>query len=83
MQVNHNTTTFSRAHAVHTQLLFQLKATVETLFLTNKSDDSWTNTTGSDRSGLLRLHTCVEHIFLNGIRLYKHDVSDDYVVFVC
>ena len=76
MQVN--VTKFSRAQTEHKKLLYNLKQTVETLFLNYKTDDSWTNP-----DGLLRLHTCIEQIFANGIRIYKPDVSVVFFIIFC
>lgn len=61
---------FSRAYAEHKRLLVNVKQAVETLFL-NTAEDSFHNCTES----LLQLHAAVEHIFINGIRIFKPDVS--------
>lgn len=61
MQANYDTN-FSRAYAEHKRLLVNIKQAVETLFLNNCTES------------LLQLHTTIEHIFINGIRIFKPDV---------
>lgn len=56
----------------HKQLLYDLKTTIETVFLNNKyNDDELLLST----ERLIRLYTCIERIFTNGIRVFKVDVS--------
>lgn len=75
-------TNFTRANIEHKHLLYNLKSTVETLFLNNKCSTINNATTSSSLStlqlnqeSLLRLHMSIEQIFNNGIRLFKQDVS--------
>lgn len=68
MQANYDTN-FSRAYAEHKRLLVNIKQAVETLFLNRAADDSVHCT-----ESLLQLHTTIEHIFVNGIRIFKPDV---------
>lgn len=65
MQANYDTN-FSRAYAEHKRLLVNIKNAVETLFLNRTADDT--------AESLLQLHTTIEHIFINGIRIFKPDV---------
>lgn len=66
--MNHtNHTKFARAQLEHKQLLSNLKCIAET-FLNNKLGESWIYS-----GALLRLHTSIEQIFINGIRVFKPD----------
>lgn len=76
-------TIFGRAENVHRKLLYELMSTVhEYLVVTIQSTTSDTavsvvdqRTTAADESLFVRIHRCVEQIFLNGLRLFKPDVS--------
>lgn len=62
-----NHTKFARAQLEHKQLLSNLKCIAET-FLNSKLGESWIYS-----GALLRLHTSIEQIFVNGIRVFKPD----------
>lgn len=62
-----NHTKFNRAQLEHKQLLSNLKCIAET-FLNSKLGESWIYS-----GALLRLHTSIEQIFVNGIRVFKSD----------
>lgn len=62
-----NHTKFARAQLEHKQLLSNLKCIAET-FLNSKLGESWIYS-----GALLRLHTSIEQIFVNGIRVFKSD----------
>lgn len=76
-------TIFGRAENVHRKLLYELMSTVhEYLVLTVQSDAGQNaasvavqRTIAADESIFVRIHRCVEQIFLNGLRVFKPDVS--------
>lgn len=88
---NSNETKLSRAHSEHRRLLINVKQTIESLFLNKATSSSsssvqatatTTSTNLFDTSvdeighdGLFRLHTAIEAIFINGLRIHKPDVS--------
>lgn len=78
-------TIFGRAENVHRKLLYELMSTVhEYLVVTVQLDTVVQNTTfiidqrtsATDESLFVRIHHCVEQIFLNGLRMFKPDVSN-------
>lgn len=76
-------TIFERAENVHRKLLYDLMSSVyEYILLTPVPRESNPETStsvlskySSNESLFVRVHRCVEQIFLNGLRLHKPDVS--------
>lgn len=72
-------TIFGRAENVHRKLLYELMSTVhEYLVVTVQSNAASVvdqRTSATDESLFLRIHRSIEQIFLNGLRLFKPDVS--------
>lgn len=63
----HYITTFIRAESEHRQILSELVAN-----LCHTPDGAW-----NQPDGLQRLHTCIEKIFVNGLRHHKPDNTPD------
>ncbi len=63
-----NHTKFARAKLEHKQLLSNLKCIAETILNNSKLGESWIYS-----GALIRLHTSIEQIFINGIRVLKPD----------
>lgn len=76
-------TIFGRAENVHRKLLYELMSTVHEYLVVTVRSDAGPNATSvaahrtiaADESLFERIHRSVEQIFLNGLRVFKPDVS--------
>ena len=76
-------TNFSRARNEHKELLFNLKDTIDLLFLNNTNnillnyngDNSFYDDNIASKNILFKLHKCIERIFVHELRIFKPDVS--------
>lgn len=80
-------TIFGRAENVHRKLLYELMSTVYEYLVVTVEPVTVANaaaaaavvvdqqTFHSNESLFIRIHRCVEQIFLNGLRMFKPDVS--------
>lgn len=77
-------TIFGRAENVHRKLLYELMSTVHEYLVVTVQSDAGKNAAcvvvhrkmATEESLFVRIHRCVEQIFLNGLRVFKPDVSN-------
>lgn len=83
---NKQTTKFKQSEWIHQRLLYDLMSSIYEFLLISSSTSSSSSTSPNQKGGffnlstsaesqLLQVHTCLEQIFLNGLRIKKPDVS--------
>lgn len=73
-------TKFEQSEWVHRRLLYDLMSSIYEFILVSNSGNTECRTTDyrlspNAESQILHIHACFEQVFLNGLRIFKPDVS--------